>query len=91
MSEQKTEKKACRAIAEKELLALIEKVIIQEEAASDAIRSIERITERIDTLLEECWDCGINNIKGTEVCVHCGQLMDEEDYRKTMEAQHEHN
>jgi len=61
-------------------------------AAADQIQHLAKEIQRLDEIvfssLEICWDCAGKNLPDADVCVHCGQLLDEDDYRETMNGHH---
>ena len=80
--EQKKKKQLCLIGAELELLNALESL----HASLDVLVGVtKRVQDKIrDDVTTSCWDCGELNLMGREVCIHCGQLLDENDYRETM-------
>jgi len=87
-SEQKANIKPDPATAEIELYEQMKRVDRYMCKASDALDELsEEYSSLMGMIDNTCWDCGECNLEGKTVCIHCGQLLDYDDYKKTMEEQ----
>ena len=79
-NEQKTRTKLDRAIVVKELLDRMEAIKI---ISDGLVATYSLMNDKFDV----CWSCAQKNLVCDDVCVHCGQLLDESDWNKTLEEQ----
>jgi len=85
--EQKKNTQHCLIGAELELLSALESL----HASLDVLVGVtKRVQDKIrDDVTTSCWDCGELNLMGREVCIHCGQLLDEADRNETLAQMYE--